>query len=55
MDDKSTQVKSDTTQKMTVNQNDGASAKSLNFLKILARTYYVEPSLPAELNSASLN
>lgn len=55
MDDKSTQVQSDERSMNNLANNEGASKATLNFLKMLARSYHVEPSLPTALNATCMN
>lgn len=56
MDEKSTQVRSDEKLlNMQGNNDKGVSKLTLDYLKMLARTYHVESSLPEAFNATCMN
>lgn len=55
MDEKSTQVTGGEKLLEMVRHENGPSAKTLNFLRMFAHSYYAEPSLPEELGTTCLN
>ncbi|MBF0577521.1 hypothetical protein [Dysgonomonas sp. GY617] len=55
MDEKSTQVTGDEKLVEMLENKKGPSEETLNFLRMFAHSYYVEPSLPESLNATCLN
>ncbi len=55
MDEKSTQVTGDEKLLEMLSEEKGPSAKTLNFLKMFAHSYYAEPSLPESIRTTCLN
>lgn len=55
MDDKSTQVKDDGRKVKEITFTKGASSKTLNFLKMFARTYQAQSSIVTTENVTCMN
>lgn len=55
MDEKSTQVTGNEKLVEMLTDEKGPSARTLNFLKMFAHSYYAEPSLPEEIRATCLN
>jgi len=55
MDDKSTRVQSDDKLFNMLVKSKGASKSTLDYLKMLARSYHVEASLPEAFNATCMN
>lgn len=55
MDERSTHVKKTKKNESTVFLPNGASDRSLSILRMVARSYYVEKTLPLELNTTCKN
>lgn len=55
MDERSTQVTGDEKLLEILTEEKGPSAKTLNFLRMFAHSYYAEPSLPEPICSTCLN
>lgn len=55
MDEKSTQVTGNEELLEMLTTEDGPSQKTLHFLKMFARSYYTDQSLPQGINATCLN
>ncbi|MEN9919723.1 MAG: hypothetical protein RL662_2159 [Bacteroidota bacterium] len=53
MDENSTYVKTD--EKVLRQKGEEPSSETLDYLKMFARSYFVEPSLPETFNAANMN